>query len=177
MITIPRGKRLASATVVLLLVTATLAIILSLSQNKVTALSPGVSCGKGEVRVDLSMPSDPSKVKLQIFNSTKTLGLASQVSADFKSRKFTVQKIGNSKPVYKGIAKIKYGPKQVGTAWYLRAFFINEAQLVFDKNYKSDVIQITLGNKFKKLASNTEKNQAIAAAGRPQLPKGGCQAN
>jgi hypothetical protein len=101
------------------------------------------------------------------------------VAEDFKNRKFTVVNTGND-PKGKRVdqvAILRYGPKAVGAAWLLRAYFLDQATREFDINRKDDLVDVVLGNQFKQLATVTEFHQALAQLGSPTLPEGTCNKN
>ncbi len=79
------------------------------------------------------------------------------------------------KPVTK-VAALRYGPKAVGAAWLLRAYFLNQADPQFDTKRTDDVVDVVIGTAFKQLATTTEVNQALAQLGDPVLPPGTCSA-
>jgi hypothetical protein len=111
-----------------------------------------------------------------VYNATDKPGLANQVGEEFRSRKFTVinQASDPTGRKLQGVAQVRYGPKTVGTAWVVRTYFLNEADLVFDINRKDDVVDVVVGANFLQLGSPTEVNQALSAAGTPRLPEGTC---
>jgi LytR cell envelope-related transcriptional attenuator len=136
-------------------------------------------CGPGDVRANIKFPAKYEDVKINVFNATTSPHIAGQVADDFRSRKITVLKEANDPATKKvdDVAHVRYGPSVVGSAWLIRAHFLNDAKLQFDINRKDDVIDVVVGGKFKQLGSTTEVNQALAAAGAPTLPPGTCDAN
>jgi hypothetical protein len=75
------------------------------------------------------------------------------------------------------VAEIRYGPKMVGAAWVVSAFFLNDAKKKFDISREDDTIDVVIGTKYLELATFTEQRQALGAAGEPVLPPGTCDAN
>jgi hypothetical protein len=135
-------------------------------------------CPKDAVPADARLP-EPKGVKINVFNATDTPGLATQVATDLHNRLFTVVKTGNDP---KGqhvehVAILRYGPKTVGAAWLLRAYFLDKATPEFDIKRTDDVVDVVVGNEYRQLASVTETNQALAQLGNPTLPKGTCAIN
>jgi hypothetical protein len=162
-----------------LVVSASVLVTVALVRDKQARSAVATGCAGGDVPVDLRMSADRSTVKLNIFNATDSPGLASQVAEDFRGRKFTVVNAANDPAAKRvqGVALLRYGPKTVGSAWLVRANFLNQAELAFDINRKDDIIDVVLGSGFKQLGTTTEANQALGQAGLPTLPRGTCDAN
>lgn len=134
------------------------------------------SCPVGYVPVDNTLPDSESEVKINVYNATNTVDLARNVAADFTNRKFKVEKTGNEKQAQPEIvAELRYGPKAVGAAQLLKAYFLNAVEPGgFDIKRDNDTIDVIIGGEFKQLATPTEMRQAVAALGRPELPEGTC---
>ncbi|GAA1385352.1 LytR C-terminal domain-containing protein [Catellatospora chokoriensis] len=133
------------------------------------------SCPAGFVPVDNTLPDSESEVKINVYNATTTVDLARNVAADFTNRKFKVEKTGNERKAQPDIvAELRYGPKTVGAAQLLKAYFLNDVEPVFDIKRENDTIDVIIGGQFKQLATPTEMRQAVAALGRPLLPEGTC---
>lgn len=133
-------------------------------------------CPAGWPRANIKLPA-PKEVKIKIFNATDTDGLAAQVTEDFKNRKFITQKPGPNPKVVNEVAVLRYGPKAVGGAHLLRAYFLNEAIISYDAKRTDDVVDVVIGADFKQLATTTEVNQALVELGQPQLPAEACPAD
>jgi hypothetical protein len=146
------------------------------TQRTVTA--DPTSCHGDLVPVSIELPA-PKDIKINVYNATDRVNLASSVSANLANRKFQVLKSTND-PLHRridGVAVLRYGPKTVGAAWLLRAYFLNDIameSMEFDINRDDDVVDVVLGNSFRDLATFTEVNQSVAAEGDPELPKGTC---
>jgi hypothetical protein len=134
------------------------------------------SCAAGYVPVKNKLPDSESEVKINVYNATTTVDLARNVAADFTNRKFKVEKTGNEKKAQPEIvAQLRYGPKAVGAAQLLRAYFLNATEEDgFDIKRENDTIDVIIGGQFKQLATPTEMRQAVAALGNPDLPPGTC---
>jgi len=115
-------------------------------------------------------------VKLRVYNGTKRPNLAGKIGTELKNRDFKIVKTGNAprNQIYKGVATIKFGPKTVGAAQEMNAYFLGVADMFFDINRTNDIVDIYLGVDFQQLATTTEVNQSIAALGEPVLPPGTC---
>jgi hypothetical protein len=134
----------------------------------------GEDCPAGAPMADMTLPNDPTEVTVKVYNGTARAGLAETVTTEFKNRRFTVQKPAESKTKYKGVAEIRFGPDTVGKAQLLRAFFLDRSKMSYNAKRKGAVIDIVIGNDFRQLATTTEVNQSLAAAGEPTLPPGAC---
>lgn len=129
------------------------------------------SCG---TKVDLKLPDGAAQVKLRVLNGTRTAGLADQVSQDFKNRGFVMGKPAQSKAKSDQVAIIQFGPKTVGAAQWIRAFFLGDAEPQFSAARTSDVIDVVVGSRYRQLATFTEVNQSLAQLGSPTAPPGTC---
>jgi hypothetical protein len=158
-----------------LFVGATVAVVLTLTRD--TQSKPVVVnlCPPGAVPANRKLP-ERRDVKLNVYNGTKQVGLASKIGTELKNRDFDVKKMRNAprNQIYKGVATIKFGPKTVGAAQEMNAYFLGVAIMTFDIERKDDVVDIFLGADFQQLATTTEVNQSIAALGEPVLPPGTC---
>jgi LytR cell envelope-related transcriptional attenuator len=170
--------RIRAIAIVSVLVIAALVFVTAalLRDNQTGPVAAG--CPKDAVLADTRLP-EPKDVKINVFNATDHPGWANQAKIDFTNRKFTVVNSGND-PKGKRIdqvAVLRYGPKAVGAAWLLRAYFLDEATPEFDINRKDAIVDVVLGTQFKQLATVTEFHQALAQLGNPTLPKGTCDMN
>jgi hypothetical protein len=168
----------ALAAVGVLVACAVVLVVMALVKDTQPTASTGGGCPPGYVPADLRLPVEKD-IKINVYNGTSRTGLADQVAADFQNREFTVKKRGND-PLKKKVDKVavlRYGPKAVGAAWVLRAYFLAEADTEFDIARKDDVVDVVLGSRFRQLGTVTEVNQSLGALGRPTLPKGTCDAN
>jgi LytR cell envelope-related transcriptional attenuator len=166
----------ALAIVGALFIAALVLVTISIVKDKQTK-PQGSACPKDAVRVDTRL-ADAEDIQLNVYNASDQAGLAREIAQEFKQRKFKVDpdKATNDplgKPV-NGVAVLRYGPKMVGAAWVVRAYFLNDAALEFDANRQDETVDVVLGPGFKKLATQTEEKQALAQAGRAKLPKGAC---
>jgi hypothetical protein len=170
--------RIRSLVIVGVLVVAALVLVTMaiLKDNQTGPVAEG--CPKDAVPADARLPSEES-VKVNVYNATDTPGLASQVATELHNRKFTVVKVDTDPKAQHvdHVAILRYGPKTVGAAWLLRAYFLNKATPQFDIKRADDVVDIVLGPEFRQLASVTEYHQALAQLGNPTLPKGTCAIN
>ncbi len=133
-------------------------------------------CPEGAPLADVSLPEDPKDVKVKILNGTSTADLADRVSTDFRNRGFSMQKAGASKTKFDRIAIIRYGPKAVGDAQLIKAYFLGRAKPEYNAKRKDDVVEIVIGSSYAQLATSTEVNQSLVELGEPQVPPGACAA-
>jgi len=133
------------------------------------------NCPEGYDVADISLP-EPKDVKLRVLNGTETDGTGQKVSDDFANRKFQVSKPENNDKVVAGVATLRYGPKAVGGAHLLRAYFLDQADRQYDRTRKNDVVDVIIGSDFKQLATTTEVNQSLVELGQPELPPQACAA-
>ena len=133
-------------------------------------------CPEGSVMANVTLPDDPEQVTVRVFNGTDTAGLADNVTNEFKNRRFKTQKPGESKKKVDDVAVMRYGPEAVGSAWLLRAYFLNQAEVQYEAKRKGAVVDIVIGSGFQQLATTTEVNQSLVELGEPELPVGACVA-
>ena len=157
-----------------LAVAAVVFVIVALVQDTQGDTTAGESCPAGAPLADVRLPDDPAEVTVKVINGTGTPGLAENVTNEFKNRRFTVQKPGESKAKLKGVAEIRYGPDTVGKAQLLRAYFLAQSKMSYSAKRKGAVIEIVIGNQFRQLATTTEVNQSLVEVGEPTLPPGAC---
>ena len=131
-------------------------------------------CPPGSVMADLTLPDSPQQVTLKVFNGTSTDGLADSVTSDFRNRNFKVQKPAENKKRYKGVAQLRYGPQAVGAAQLVKAYFLAQAEPLYDPKRKGNVVDVVIGSRFQQLATTTEVNQSLVELGEPDLPPGAC---
>ena len=161
-----------------LFLAAVVVITVALIRDKQDDAQAAANCGDGDVPANLKMPDDMATIKLNVLNATASPGVAGKVADDFRSNLFTVVKEDTAPPPpLNGIAELRYGPKVVGAAWVVRAYFLNKADLKFDINRQDDTVDVVIGTKFLELASFTDQRQSLGQAGKPLLPPGTCDAN
>jgi hypothetical protein len=169
----------ALAIVGVLFLAALVLVTVSIVKDKQTK-PVGAACPKDVVRVDTRL-ADAESIQLNVYNASDQDGLAKEIALELKQRKFKVDpEKANNDPLGKkveGVAVLRYGPKAVGAAWVVRAYFLNQATREFDPNRQDDTVDVVLGPGFRKLATQTEEKQALAQAGRAQLPAGTCDAS
>jgi hypothetical protein len=147
-------------------------IVIALVKDSQTGATVAGGCRDGEVPADITL-REPKDVKINVLNATQTPGLADAVATTFTNRKFKVVKKGNDKRV-DAVAVLRYGPKGVGSAHLLRAYFLDNAKTEYNPARKDDVVDVVIGPRFTQLATTTEVNQSLAGLGQPQLPAGTC---
>jgi hypothetical protein len=130
-------------------------------------------CPEDWPRADVTL-REPKDVKINVFNATEEIGRAGAVADDFKNRKFQVKKVGNAPKGVDAVAVLRYGPKGVGSAHLLRAYFLNNADAEYDAKRKDDTVDVVLGSGFQQLATTTEVNQSLGDLGSPEAPAGTC---
>ncbi|MEU1398679.1 LytR C-terminal domain-containing protein [Micromonospora zamorensis] len=130
-------------------------------------------CPEGWPLADVTL-HEPKDVKINVFNATEEGGRAGTVANDFRNRKFQVKKVGNDPKEIDDVAVLRYGPKGVGSAHLLQAYFLNNAEPDYDPKRTDDVVDVVLGYGFQQLATTTEVNQSLGDIGAPRAPKGSC---
>ncbi|MFI5491209.1 LytR C-terminal domain-containing protein [Actinoplanes sp. NPDC051859] len=133
-------------------------------------------CPDGSVHADVNLPDKAQEVTVKVYNGTDQPGLADNVTNEFKNRQFQTQKPAENDKKVDGVAVMRYGPEAVGSAWLLRAYFLNQAEVQYNPKRKGKVVDIAIGSQFSQLATSTEVNQSLVELGEPQVPAGACAA-
>jgi LytR cell envelope-related transcriptional attenuator len=134
-------------------------------------------CKEGYILANIAL-KEPKDVKIRVFNGTDVPGRARALADEFVNRDFQVVQTGNAKAGVQEVAVLRYGPKAVGSAHLLRAYFLDEATPQYDAKRKDDLVDVVIGRNFKQLATTTEMKQSLVElGGRPELPPGTCAAD
>ncbi|MFD1319870.1 LytR C-terminal domain-containing protein [Micromonospora sonneratiae] len=158
-----------------LVVFALVFVVVALVRDTQSGVNGAKGCPDGYALADVTLRA-PKDVKINVYNATDEAGLASSIADDFRNRKFQVLKTGNEKAT-DDVAVLRFGPKGVGSAHLLRAYFLNEAERVYDPKREDDVVDVVIGSRFRQLATTTEVNQSLGEiGGRPVLPENTCAA-
>jgi hypothetical protein len=158
-----------------LAVAAVVFVVVALVRDTQSDAAVGPACPPGAPVANLVLP-EPKQIKVKVYNATDNDGWANQISEDFKNRGFQTQKPQDNKKLVKEIAILQYGPKTVGAAQLLRAYFLDRAESQYDPKRTSDVVNVVIGTEFQQLATLTEVNQSLVEIGQPKLPPGACKA-
>ncbi|KAB1162194.1 LytR family transcriptional regulator [Micromonospora sp. AMSO12t] len=157
----------------LLAVLALVFVVVALVRDTQSSAGLAGGCPEGWPMADVTL-REPKDVKINVYNATDEAGRASTVADDFRNRKFQVKKVGNEKKHIDDIAVLRYGPKGVGSAHLLRAYFLDNAEWDYDAKRTDDVVDVVLGGGFQQLATTTEVNQSLGDLGAPVAPAESC---
>ncbi|MEV0004635.1 LytR C-terminal domain-containing protein [Micromonospora sp. NPDC050980] len=157
----------------LLAVIALVFVVVAVVRDSQSKAGTAAGCPDGWPLVDLRL-REQKDVKINVYNATDEAGRAGSVADDFRNRKFQVKKVGNESKAVDGVAVLRFGPKGVGSAHLLRAYFLNDAEQVFQPTRKDDTVDVVLGNAYQQLATTTEVNQSLGDLGAPEAPAQTC---
>ncbi|WP_197676055.1 LytR C-terminal domain-containing protein [Micromonospora auratinigra] len=157
----------------LLAVVALVFVIIAVVRDTQSNAGTAAGCSKDWPVADLTL-HEPKDIKINVYNGTDEAGLAGTVADDFRNRKFQVKKEGNAPKAVDEVAVLRFGPKAVGSAHLLKAYFLDNAKPEFDIKRKDDTVDVVLGNGFQQLATTTEVNQSLGDLGSPVAPAGTC---
>ncbi|MEH0936531.1 LytR C-terminal domain-containing protein [Micromonospora psammae] len=157
----------------LLAVVALVFVVVAMVKDTQGKAGMAGGCPEGWPLADVTL-REPKDVKISVLNGTGEPGRAGTVADDFRNRKFQVKKVGNEPKGFEGVAVLRYGPKGVGSAHLLRAYFLNNAKTAYEATRKDDTVDVVLGNGFQQLATTTEVNQSLGDLGAPAAPAGSC---
>ena len=112
----------------------------------------------------------PGAVSVRVLNSTERLHLARNVGTAMGKLGFHVTSVGNDDPsvVVNGVAEIRYGAKGAQAATLL-TFYLPNATLVPTQATDS-VVVVSLGTKYKTLATAAQAKKAMADQHVTELP-------
>lgn len=133
-------------------------------------------CPAGSVMANVTLPDTPAEVTIKVFNGTTTARLAESVTDDFRNRNFKTLKPAENKKRFKGVAQLRYGPDAVGAAQLVKAYFLAQAEPLYDPKRKGAVVDVVIGSQYQQLATTTEVNQSLVELGEPDVPPGACAA-
>ncbi|WP_198940319.1 LytR C-terminal domain-containing protein [Micromonospora sp. CB01531] len=157
----------------LLAVLALVFVIVAMVRDTQGKAGTAAGCPKGWPLADVTL-REPKDVKINVYNGTDEVGRAGSVADDFRNRKFQVKKVGNAPKAVDEVAVLRFGPKGVGSAHLLRAYFLDNAEQQYDAKRTDDTVDVILGNAFQQLATTTEVNQSLGDLGSPEAPTGTC---
>jgi LytR cell envelope-related transcriptional attenuator len=159
----------------LLAVLALVFVVVALVRDTQSNAGTAKGCPDGWPLADVTL-RETKDVKINVFNATDEAGRATSVADDFRNRKFQVKKVGNEKQKVEDVAVLRFGPKGVGSAHLLRAYFLDNAVQEYDPKRTDDTVDVVLGDSFQQLATTTEVNQSLGDLGSPVAPRGSCPA-
>jgi hypothetical protein len=138
--------------------------------------SPSAACPSGQVPADLRLPV-PRDIRLLVEDGSGVPGRGQDVFVQLGQRGFQMVATTVVVPPVDEVAEIRYGPRGVGAAQVMRAYFVDQVKLEFSIDDRDDLVEIVVGTKFRELGSKTEVNQMMARLGQPTAPPGTCPAD
>jgi hypothetical protein len=163
-----RGHRQLTALVVAGAVVATTAgIAVTLERPDQRTAATG---GLPRVECDLALPDSPAEIRVRVLDGGAAAGLPSTAAAELRARSFTVLAGTTGGEPAAGVATLHYGPSAIGAAYLLRAAVHGDVLMRFDPDRRDETIDLSLGPAFTRLATSTEINQNLVAAGEPSAP-------
>jgi hypothetical protein len=115
----------------------------------------------------------PATVAVSVLNSTSRTGIAKSAAAALAKGGFTVSGYGNDTghAAIPGVAEIRYGPEQRGAATLL-GYYLPGAKLVALTAPKDSTVIVSLGVKYRAVASAAAVKAAMSAAHVSIAPTG-----
>jgi hypothetical protein len=136
------------------------------------ATLPAVPSPACPVPADLTLPGDPGEVVINVVGGGNRVG---QVTVELRRRGFaaTGREGGDPDADRPGpVAILRYGPRAIGSATVVRALVDGDVVMTFLPDRESRSVDLALGSGFRRLASVTQMNQKLVAAGEPTRPPG-----
>jgi hypothetical protein len=168
-----RGRRqlaVAAVAVAVVATTAGVAATRSLERPYQGAATPGQAATQPTgVGCSLALPADPAMVRIRVLGGG---GAAGATATQLRKRRFAVlsDDAATTDPDTAGSATLRYGPAAIGAAALLKAVLRGDTTMRFDPDRQDDTVDLTLGAAFAGLATTTEMNQNLVAAGEPTAP-------
>lgn len=159
-----------------LVIAAMVVVVVALFSDHQEKSSAVKGCPKGAVIADLRLPPE-QEVKIKLYDASGGAISIDGFGNDMQNRGFQVTTADpgeEPKAPVSEVAVVRYGPKAVGKAWVVQAYFLNDAKPEFQISRGDDVVEVVVGTGFKKLATVSEVKQALWQVGRPPAPPGTC---
>jgi hypothetical protein len=116
----------------------------------------------------------PSKITVQVLNSTERTGIAGKATKVLKTDGFVVKKASNDTGgLIPGVGQIRYGPGTLPAATLLSYYFPAATMKLTAST--SDIVIVSLGSKYRQPATKVAVRRALGAAHlrlRAVLPPG-----
>src|SRR3954467_1921217 len=157
---------------VLFVVSLVLATMAILKDRQAYGAEPG-ACRPGEVPVNLTLPATAADVRVSVLNATGRDGVAGAVATGLRNRHFQVVGTGGADHAEGGVV-IRFGPKALGKAWWLRAYYLDRADVRFDPKRSDDTGVVVGGAEGAELGREYDARHALADMGNPTPPPGTC---
>ncbi|WP_433301232.1 hypothetical protein ACQP2F_05500 [Actinoplanes sp. CA-030573] len=139
------------------------------------------------VACDLALPGDPADVHIRVVGGGAPAATLQKTATQLRDRRFRVESgpdgssgpngpddpngpTGSTGPDVAEAATLHYGPASIGAATLVRAEVTGAVTMLFDADRGDDTIDLTVGAAFTRLATTTEVNQSLVAAGEPTAP-------
>jgi len=135
-------------------------------------VTPAASCTTVSVTPGATLPK-PKSITVNVYNSTKTAGLAKRSAAELKTRGFVIGTVDNDPQgqVVKGVAEIRHGPDAARQAQML-ALYIPGAEVVPTQT-KGTSVDLAVGPEFGSILT-TKQVTASLSSPSPSVSGPGC---
>lgn len=134
-------------------------------------VDPSLGCTYTSVVPAKVLPK-PKQVTVNVFNSTKRVGLAAITGVDLKIRGFTVGQVSSSSEDIKGIGIIRYGAGDKPAADRLAAYVPGALLQATKKPAGDHSIDLVLGEAFGAIAPNEQAAAILAIPSASPSGKG-----
>lgn len=139
------------------------------------AATPPAGSASCAYPVSLALPEGPGSVVIQVFAGAGPASQADQVVQQLTERGFAASDTPGSDPAAGSggtAAVLRYGPGAIGASSLVRALIGDDVVMAFDPRRAGSTVDVVLGAGFRRLATATEVNQALAQTGVPTRPPG-----
>ncbi len=152
---------------------AAIFVVFALLKDHQTGGPTTRACPKDAVIADLRLPAEKD-VKINLIDASGGRVSIGGIGAELQNRGFQVNIVAPEQPPVEDVAVLGYGPKGVGSAWVIQAYFHGDARNDFQLKRTDNAIDVTIGTGFRKLATISEVKGQWGQRGRPSEPPGTC---
>jgi hypothetical protein len=155
----------------LLVVLAAVAAGWAIAKDRQTGASAGgTPCVRGTAPFVTTVPTSARRVRVNVYNATSQVGLATRVAKQLTDLGFTVDQVGNDplQGTVKAVAEIRYGPAGAGAAQLVRSRFPGAEPTLVTRS--DAAVDIVLGMLFEQVATDAVAQQELKRLGKPERP-------
>jgi hypothetical protein len=117
----------------------------------------------------LTLPSEPADVELRVLNGGVPAARLQSTAVALRERGFSLL-FTQTAADPETTTVLRYGPAAIGAAHLMRAELHGDVTMRFDPAHRDKAVDVILAPSFDRLATPTEFNQNLVAAGEPTAP-------
>jgi hypothetical protein len=135
----------------------------------------GIPCVQSTVPFVTTVPAKPGEVRVNVYNATSRIGLATEVADQLRMRGFSIDRVGNDplESTVSATAEIRYGPAGAGAAQLLRAQFPGSVTRLVQRSDAQ--VDVALGMLYESVATEAQYRDELDRLGAPTPPPELCK--